>query len=39
MPKVNPRIRMLAIAIPTITPLMPYHSRRRPMTSNAPVPV
>ena len=23
----------------TIAPLMPYHSRRRPITSNAPVPV
>ena len=39
MPKVNPRNRMLTIATATIAPLMPYHSRRRPTTSNAPVPV
>ena len=30
---------MLAIAIATITPLTVNHILRRPMTSNAPVPV
>ena len=39
MPKVKPRITMLAMAIATITPLIVNHSLRRPMTSNAPVPV
>jgi hypothetical protein len=39
IPNVKPRTRMLTIAIATIAPLMPYHSRRRPITSNAPVPV
>jgi hypothetical protein len=39
MPKVNPRIRMLAIAIATIRPLSEYQNLRRPTTSNAPVPV
>ena len=39
MPKVKPRSRMLAIAIATIRPLTEYQSLRRPMTSNAPVPV
>ena len=39
MPKVKPRTRMLTIAIATITPLIPNHSLRLPMTSKAPVPV
>jgi hypothetical protein len=39
MPKVNPRTRMLSTAIATMTPLTVYHSRRRPMTSKAPVPL
>ena len=39
MPKVNPRITMLAMAIATMIPLIAYHSLRRPMTSKAPVPV
>ena len=39
IPNVKPRNRMLTIATATIAPLMPYHSRRRPTTSNAPVPV
>ena len=30
---------IVGIAIATIASLMPYQSRRRPMTSNAPVPV
>ncbi len=39
IPKVKPRTRMLTIATATIAPLMPNHSRRRPTTSKAPVPV
>ncbi|CNM86037.1 Uncharacterised protein [Mycobacterium tuberculosis] len=39
MPKVNPRKTMLAMATATIAPLTPNHNRRRPTTSNAPVPV
>lgn len=39
MPKVKPRSAMDKIATATIAPLMPNHSRRRPTTSNAPVPV
>ena len=39
MPKVNPRMTMLAMAISRITPLMANHSLRFPMTSKAPVPV
>ena len=39
MPRVKPRIAMLAIAIAMIRPLMVNHSLRLPTTSNAPVPV
>ena len=39
MPNVNPRNTMLTIATATIRPLIVNHSFRRPMTSNAPVPV
>ncbi len=39
MPKVKPRSTMLAMQTATIKPLIAYHSLRRPMTSNAPVPV
>ena len=39
MPKVKPRSTMLAIATATIRPLIANHILRRPMTSNAPVPV
>lgn len=39
MPKLKPRNTMLKSATATIAPLMPNHSRRRPTTSNAPVPV
>ena len=39
MPNVKPRTTMLAMQTATIKPLIEYHSLRRPMTSNAPVPV
>ena len=39
MPNVNPRMMIDRIATATIAPLTPYHSFRRPTTSNAPVPV
>ena len=39
IPNVKPRSTMLMMATATIAPLMPYHIRRRPITSNAPVPV
>ncbi len=39
MPNVKPRSTMLAIATATIRPLIENHILRRPMTSNAPVPV
>ena len=39
IPKVKPAHDDATMAIATIAPLMPYHSLRRPTTSNAPVPV
>ena len=39
MPNVKPLIAMLAMAIAMISPLIAYHSWRRPTISNAPVPV